>query len=87
MIITVKMFPQPCQRKNAVEAKLLTHFYAASTPFLRCFHAIFTLLLRHLSEVRMAKRQSHFLREMTTGDERSERRLNRRCLGGPVIRP
>ena len=40
MIITVKMFPQPCQRKNAVEAKLLTHFYAASTPFLRCFYVI-----------------------------------------------
>ena len=81
---------QPEGRLNSRSAtlKLLTLYSGeASTPFLRCFHAIFTLLLRHLSKVRMAKRQSHFLREMTTGDERCERRLNRRCLGGPVIRP
>ena len=32
---------------NAAEALLLRHSYAASTPFLRCFHAILTTLPRH----------------------------------------
>ena len=32
---------------NAAEALLPRHSYAASTPFLRCFYAILTTLLRH----------------------------------------
>ena len=32
---------------NAAEVLLPRHSYAASTPFLRCFYAILTTLLRH----------------------------------------